>query len=646
MYRNRLLKLILLGILFVLILYFGNGLISSISGNFYLNNPMFHVLFSLNLILLLILFVFFIRNLFLYLLPKRTTKLRVKLFTAFTLLVIGPSLFVVFLSSSFVSKSLDRLFRIQVQRGVKASIEAVDGFKELTVKDLRGDIDQLKVKKVSTSELKRRNLAGFYNGRFYGSISIDSDVLRSAMQNGEYSFLDKEHKQFVLCVLKSGKVYCASKEVPEDLVKGLSSIEELKKNYRSLKFYENPIKAVYTLTFLIVGLAVVFGALWFAKYFERRITIPLEALHSATQEVSSGNLNVRVEELGTDELKNVITAFNYMVEQLRSLKVSLEAGKRYIENILDNIAPAVITIDDEGKVKSCNLSAKKLFPFLLRNRDTFVVKAFSYIPSHKKAVEDLLKSAGGMVNVEQIVAGRDRNFTVELIAPAGIKDRILIIEDITEIVNAQKVATWKEVAQRLAHEIKNPLTPIVLNAERIKRNFEKNSENLKSVVEKSISSILEEVEVIRRLIDEFRTFARLPLPKKNFENLNEIIRNVLEPFKDKVDVQFDFRNRISIPIDKNLFREVLINLIENSIDAGATKIQVSVDVKGDRVFVFFKDNGPGISKEFGEKVFSPYVSTKKDGWGLGLSIAQRIIADHGGRIYLADSNTFVIELPL
>ncbi len=649
MYRERFVKLIVLGVLFFLILYFGNRLISSISGNFYLNNPTFHILFSLNLILLLILFVFFIRNLFLYIFPKRTTKLRVKLFTAFTLLVIGPSLFVVFLSSSFVSKSLDRLFRIQFQRGVKASVEAVDGFRKLTVDDLKKDIHYLSEKgnNLRFSDVKKHNLTGFFNGkRSFGEIDITPETIETTNKKGEYSFVDIERHQFVLCLSFSGNVYCASKKVPESLIKGLSSVEELRKNYRLLKLYENPIKAVYTLTFLIVGLAVIFGALWFAKYFERRITIPLEALHNATQEVSSGNLNVRVDELGTDELKSVITAFNYMVEQLRSLKVSLESGRRYIENILDNIAPAVITIDKEGKVKSCNLAAKKLFPFLLKQKDIFVVKAFSSLPLLKKAVQDLLKSGGGKVSVEQIVNGRDRNFTVELIVPSGIKDRILIIEDVTEIVNAQKVATWREVAQRLAHEIKNPLTPIVLNAERIRRSFKKGSENLNLIIDKSVSSILEEVEIIRRLIDEFRTFARLPLPEKKFENLNEIIRNVLEPFGDRVKVVFDFKVPISIPIDRSLFREVLINLVENSIDAGATEVKVSTDIRNNKVFVFFRDNGSGIPEEMKEKVFSPYISTKKGGWGLGLSIAQRIVADHGGKLYLADSNTFIIELPI
>ncbi len=166
------------------------------------------------------------------------------------------------------------------------------------------------------------------------------------------------------------------------------------------------------------------------------------------------------------------------------------------------------------------------------------------------------------------------------------------------------------------------------------------------MVDKAVDSILEEVEVIKRLIDEFRKFSRLPLPEKRLTDLNSLIKSSLESYSSKIGITFELEDLPRIPLDKSLFREVLINLIENSIDAGATQVKVSTTYKDGRVFVVFRDNGPGIPEEIMDKLFSPYVSTKEEGWGLGLSIVKKIVEDHGGRIYTVDRNTFVIELPL
>ncbi|RUM42956.1 MAG: sensor histidine kinase, partial [Desulfurobacterium sp.] len=242
--------------------------------------------------------------------------------------------------------------------------------------------------------------------------------------------------------------------------------------------------------------------------------------------------------------------------------------------------------------------------------------------------------------------GREKFLTVELIISPEISDRILIIEDVTDLVKAQKAQAWKEVARRIAHEIKNPLTPITLNAERIRRQFKKGNPEIEEIIDKAVDSILAEVEVIKRLIDEFRKFARLPLPEKKLSDVNQLVRNSLEPFENRVKLKFEFEDIPQIPVDKSLMREVFINLIENSIEAGATEVTVSTTLRNGKVFIVFRDNGPGIPEEIADKLFAPYVSTKEDGWGLGLSIVKKIVEDHGGKIYTVDRNTFVIELPV
>ncbi len=642
MYRRALLvALILLAILIVG--YFGTSFISYVFGEFYLNNPVFHILFALILILLTVLFAVFVRNLVLFFFPHFKTNLRLKIFTAFVLLILGPALFTIFLSSSVVNKGLDRLLRIQVKRIVDASQDTVKEFTEFIASNMEKEIDELSRQRVTYSVLKKKGLEGFLKRSNKRVVEIGRVPLPSEISsNGTFHYLDSSGI-LTVCKVKRGNLLCISRKLPKSLVTKIENIEGLKKNYQFLVAYKTPIKAVYTLTFVLMGIAVLFGALWFARYFEKRITIPIEALYRATQKISKGDLNVQVEEEASDELKHVIQAFNYMVEQLRALKRSLEESKKYMEQVLNNITPAIVTFDYEGNVVSCNRTAKKLFGFSTVNRGENIWRLFDGFPELKKGIKKLLSSERRKVNVREEVNGREKYLTVELITSPEVKDRILIVEDVTDVVKAQKAQAWKEIARRIAHEIKNPLTPISLNAERLRRLFKKGDQ---AGVDKAVNSILEEVEVIKRLIDEFRKFARLPLPEKKFTDINELIKSTLEPYEGKISLKFDFEEVPQIPVDRSLMREVLINLIENSVEAGATEVTVSTTSKEGRVFIVFRDNGPGIPEEVVEKIFSPYVSTKEEGWGLGLSIVKKIVEDHGGKIYTVDRNTFVIELPI
>jgi len=351
------------------------------------------------------------------------------------------------------------------------------------------------------------------------------------------------------------------------------------------------------------------------------------------------------EEEATDELKHVIQAFNQMVEQLRTLRRNLEENKRYVEEILNSISPAIITFDFSGNVISCNREAKRLFGISGTKRGKKLWEILEPYGNLNREIRKMLETERKKGEVREEIDGREKFLTLEIITPPEVEDRILIVEDVTDLVRAQKAEAWREVAQRIAHEIKNPLTPITLNAERIRRLFYK-GKLTEEAVEKIVNSILEEVEVIKRLIDEFRKFARLPLPEKRLTDINELIEKTLEPYSNKVEVECDFEELPKIPVDRNLMREVFINLIDNSVSAGATKIKVSTTERDGRVFIVFKDNGPGIPEEVMEKLFNPYVTTKEEGWGLGLAIVKKIISDHGGKIYTVDENTFVIELPL
>ena len=649
MFRKAI-KIFLLFLGIVLIGYFGISSISSFSGEFYLNNPVFHILFIFILILLTVLFAIFIRNLVLFFFPHFKTNLRLKIFTAFVLLIFGPALFTIFLSSGVVNKGLDRLLRIQVKRIVGISEETSDQFIKFIADDLKRKINQLSHRRVTSHTLKVYGIDGFLraNGKLVrvGNIPISKEEIEALRKFNSYSYIDKKSREIIVCQKNSNRIYCVSKRLPETLVKNITKIKELHTNYETLVTYQTPIKTLYTLAFGMMGLAVLFGALWFARYFEKRITIPIEALYRATQKISKGDLNVKVEEEASDELKHVITAFNYMVEQLRALKRSLEESRRYMEKILNNISPAIITFNHEGVIVSCNQSAKRLFGLSNKNKGNSVWNLLSQYPELKKAVEQMIESGIRKTEVREEIGGSEKFLAVELIVSPEISDRILIVEDVTDLVKAQKAQAWKEVARRIAHEIKNPLTPITLNAERIRRQFRKGNPQIEEIIDKAVDSILAEVEVIKRLIDEFRRFARLPLPEKKITDINELIRSTIEPYENKIKINFNLEDIPQIPVDRSLMREVFTNLIDNSIEAGATEFNVSTTTRDGKVFIVFRDDGPGIPEEIADKLFAPYVSTKEEGWGLGLSIVKKIVEDHGGKIYTVDRNTFVIELPV
>ncbi len=646
--RNRALKIAGLSLLFVVLLFYGTRFISGISGRFYLSNPTFHILFSLNLIILLVIFVFLIRNIFLFFIPHRSTRLRFKLVTAFSLLILGPSLFAVIISTSFVNKGLDRLFRLQMKRSIETSLSLARESLSIVSSDVARFLETFpSFKRVNPAE---EGFAGICRiGKRMeckGDIDVDALTVEKVLEvEGLYSRFDSKKKTLTVCVKRGKRIYCASKKISPSFVEKFSQLEQLQKDYRMLKTYERPIKGVYTATFLVMAFLVLFGAFWFARYFEKRINIPVESLYRATRRISRGDLDVKVEEEGTDELKNVIVAFNYMVEQLKALKEKLESEKDYVEKVINSISPAVITVSKDGEVISFNSAALSIVKEIGEKRQ--FMELFESYPEIKSSVQELLLSGGGKREISEIVDGKERFLSVEVIPFPDGEGSVVIIEDLTEMVNAQKMSAWKEVAQRLAHEIKNPLTPISLSAERVRRLILKQNvpEELKQAVDKAVSLIVEEVEIIRRLVDEFRTFARLPLPEKRMEDLNKLMETYALAYGEKIKVDFNPGNIPEIPVDKKLFREVFLNLIENSIDAGASAVSISTAYRDGKVYIFFKDNGPGIPESLRDKIFSPHMSTKKSGWGLGLAIAKRIIEDHGGRIYLVDGNTFVIELP-
>ncbi|MBI2840692.1 MAG: HAMP domain-containing protein [Acidobacteria bacterium] len=440
----------------------------------------------------------------------------------------------------------------------------------------------------------------------------------------------------------------------------------------------NPIKTTYFLIFSFVTLLILFAATWSGLHLAREITIPIEQLAHATKEVAAGNLAYMVSWKATDELGALVESFNKMTEDLRmsnerlSLsKVHLEAKnaeieerRQYIETVLQNIAAGVVSVASDGRVRTANAAALDLlglrgvtpvgmdFRELLRTAPDLghmLAESFRYQEALDEK-EITLKAAGRILTI-----ALNTSFLQEA---SGGWQMLVVFNDMTQLIRAQRMETWREVARRIAHEIKNPLTPIQLSAQRIWKNYEKNSPNYRQVVEDGTATIIREVSTLKDMVNEFSNYARMPTVRLVPGDLNQLVQKTIAMY-DGLFKEVAFRSELceappTVPFDPEQLKRALINIVDNAIEAmaqqGMLTIRTSADPASGICLIEIADTGPGVGSDDKEKVFLPYFSTKKRGSGLGLAIVHQIIMDHNGSIRLEDNqphgSRFVIELPV
>jgi nitrogen fixation/metabolism regulation signal transduction histidine kinase len=410
---------------------------------------------------------------------------------------------------------------------------------------------------------------------------------------------------------------------------------------------------------LLITILVLFAAVWTGLHLSRRITVPIEALSGATREISSGNMGYRVNAQADDELGVLVGLFNDMAERIENASTELDERRRYTEIILESIPTGVVSMDDDYRVTKINRAARTMFSITdpERLREVFA-------DTDIEQIGDLLERcrAEGTASSELILSAHDRPVHSAVLASRlRTGGFVLVVEDLTEVVKAQTASAWREVARRLAHEIRNPLTPIQLSAERIARNVEKAGVDSRTIaiVNECVASIKGEVESLEELVDEFGRVARLPAISKKLTALKPLVQQTLSLYEGRLtgtSIRLAIPDDLpSIPVDAQQIKRVLINLLDNALQAMAgmdkKRLAVECEVLPDRqvVRITVADSGRGISREDRERLFSPYFSTRKDGTGLGLAISSRIVADHGGHIG-AESNgagaRFVVELPI
>ncbi|MFQ5949562.1 MAG: PAS domain-containing sensor histidine kinase, partial [Nitrospiria bacterium] len=485
--------------------------------------------------------------------------------------------------------------------------------------------------------------------------------------------------------LRSGKRLVAllvvDQLIPPVMVEKMEGIKKSVEEYKQLKAFKNPIKGSYILSFLIIVLLIMFSAVWFGIYFARSITIPIQRLAEGTHAVAQGDLNFQIEVRATDELGVLVDSFNKMTadlnqgqEKIEEVNRSLIASNResegrraYMEGVLQNIAAGVISVDEKGIITTFNPSAEKILniPASEAIRKDFV----DFFSSREmEGMTDLIQRNQGQreVSLEEEIIIEARNKLLTLRIALSIlrgDDRrflgfVIVFDDLTELIRAQKVATWQEVARRIAHEIRNPLTPIQLSTERLRKKYFQRSNDFHKIFDESTRTVINEVHGLKRLVDEFSEFARMPPPHRSLQKINPILQEVILLYQTSPkDIIVTFRLDERIPLlnlDRDQIKRVFVNLFENAVEAmdgrGGLHIATEYDASQQKVRVEVADEGVGIAPDDLDKLFLPYFSRKKTGTGLGLAIVNRIVTDHNGQIRVAPQypkgTTFTIEFPV
>ena len=464
-----------------------------------------------------------------------------------------------------------------------------------------------------------------------------------------------------------------------DLAERSRRMTKAYEDYTQLRVLKQPLAGVYVSFFVMVTLLILVGSTWMGLYLAKRITRPVQMLSEAAKEIGAGHYDHRIEHEGSDEFGSMVEAFNAMAAEVASSRRRLErAGidlerkhqegegrRRYIEAILERIATGVVSIDRSGRIGTINPSAVRLLEVEAGVVGSPAVDVFAR--ADLAVINDVLDQAARsrMDSFAQEVAlvrdGRERHVVAAATrvpgTDGGFDGTVLVVDDVTPLIRAQKVAAWREVARRLAHEIKNPLTPIQLSAERLRRKLTDIAPPLQDLVQECTATIIGEVESLKGLVDEFSQFARMPAPRAVPTELHDLLNTTVALY-DGLFASVTFEKRYDpavgqVRVDAEQMKRVIINLVDNAIEAmgrnGAIVIETARDVPNSLIRVVVADTGPGIPPAERDKLFLPYYSTKGRGSGLGLAIVRRIVAEHGGSIDVFDNmptgTRFIIELP-
>ena len=638
------------------------------------------------------------------------SRLSMRLVISFTLMAVIPGLIVYLVSVNFLTRSIESWFNVKVESaldgGLKLGQKALDIM--LTDLELKAERMALTLSSMPTtsqygalSDLREKS--GVQDatiisdqGKIIAVSSNDAESFLPALptliqlkqaENNIYGKIEPiTNKGLYLRVLAPINEASVSNEklilqilqpVPDSLSTIAESVQTVFQDYHKLSYSRDSLKVIFSITLTLVLMLAILTAVAIGFLLSRKLSEPLALLAEGTKKIAKGNFKTMLPEKGKDELGVLVRSFNSMTKQLdqatqtsENNQIRLESARSYLETVLAHLSSGVIVIDDAMEIKSFNIAATKILQVdLSKNKDkllTSISKKNKLLTDFIRGIQEEIYAFGRKKQTEVIkefeIKYENNNQVLLLqITPLPqnkLNNYVLMIDDITMMIQAQRDAAWSEVARRLAHEIKNPLTPIQLSAERIKHKLgAKLNKDDTDILNKAVATIVNQVDAMKTMVNEFSEYARAPKLNLELTDINKFIKEISHLFENsgiKIVTKLS-KDLPEIRVDVNMMRQVLINLIQNAQDAmmNNTKkqiIQINTNKLKNYIVLSIEDNGPGFSADILKKAFEPYVTTKSHGTGLGLAIVKKIIEEHEGAIAIENIKNggalIKIQLPI
>ncbi len=670
------------------------------------SNIFFFLLINVNIILLGLLIFLVVRNLVKLIFERKRrilgSGLQMRLVLAFVALSLVPSVLLFVIAGGLLTRSFDRWFDAKVESALQGSLEIGQTYYQNSANNAifyarqlsrsisrEGLFDARHAAQLKTfleSKQQEYNLgtvALFLPSGESFVVAFNEQVPTGVTVKPAEEFLTRALRGLEVTstqafgdadVIRGGApVYANDKRivgvvvvdyfVPRSISKRASQISQSYEGYKHLTYLKAPVKNSYILTLFLITLVLILTATWCGIYLSRGIIVPIQKLAEGTREVAQGNWDYQIEAGGDDEIGVLMDSFNHMTGDLKRIKLELERRRKAVEMLLANIAAGVVSVDPEGKITTWNKATEKMLGVRAENA---LGKPYQEIfrAEPLRAIREIVDSVKGQHSIErEIKISLPQQLLTALVSAAALSDDdgsslgiMIFLEDITQIQQVQRMEAWREVARRIAHEIKNPLTPIQLSAERLRKRYAGMLQADGAILDKCTTTIIQQVDALKNLVNEFSQFARLPSAQLIANDLNEVVNEALFLFKEGHNgIDFQFRGGAipQVELDREQMKRVLINLLDNAVaavdDQGEIRLATSYDAGRGIVTLEVADNGSGLAPELRAKIFEPYFSTKQNGTGLGLTIVSQIIEDHRGYIRALPNeprgSRFTIELP-
>jgi two-component system nitrogen regulation sensor histidine kinase NtrY len=622
---------------------------------------------------------------------RAASRLHVRIVGLFAVIAALPAVLVAVVASVTLDRGLDRLFSTRTRAAIENSLIVADAYLNDHAQMVRSDIllmafDIARTKPLFDQEPDKLSQYLTFQAAVRGlgaAIVLDKDVnviARADVKiNQSFTLPPREalplisidtpqivllpDTNYVAALVKLDKYdnyyLYVTRLLDPRVVPQLQATRESVTEYANLEARRTGVQVAFALMYTVIALIVLLSAVWIALNFANRLVAPIRRLIGAANAVSTGNLYVRVPVHASEgDLGSLGETFNRMTQELRTQRDDLvrardliDSRRRFTEAVLAGASAGVIGIDTNGCVTILNRSAEKLIG---RAESEALGRPLTEV--FPELADIMAAAQSGTKNQDQVAIsrnGRERNLSVRVTGEqSGESDHgyVVTLDDITELVAAQRTSAWADVARRIAHEIKNPLTPIQLSAERLRRKYGKVIQDDSGVFNQCTDTIVRQVDDIRRMVDEFSKFARMPKPVISSDDVADTVRQavfLMRVGNADIDIDVDFtEDPMYARFDRRLISQALTNMIKNATEAiaavppadlGKGKIHVSASRDGDDVIIDVIDNGIGLPTENRGRLLEPYVTTREKGTGLGLAIVGRIIEDHGGKIELRDA---------